>query len=238
VIRTAGSVDLYAGGTISEAGNGFVVASTLDTTSGGAQSLVGPNQVSRFTAEAASGDVTLRNTASVLTLGTMDLSGSLSIDQTGALAVPGTVTAANQSIQATGDVTVGGPSGGLAGLFATDTMSIATPQSVVLRGSDSVFGGASLIAAGGLVTMNVGELHLTGGAAPLAAASVLGGDLVFSSARDITLTSGSGWGANALLFSGSNITMTIGGNLYIDGGHTPSNWARIQTARDGIILSS
>jgi len=48
--------------------------------------------------------------------------------------------------------------------------------------------------------------------------------------------SGSGWGANALLYSAENITMTIGGNLFIDGGHTPGNWARVQTGdRDGVI---
>jgi len=143
----------------------------------------------------------------------------------------------NQSVQATGDVTIGGAAAaGPAGLFAENAISIATPGSVVLRGSDDVIGGASLVAAGGLVTLNAGEVHLVGGAAPLAAASVLGGGVTTAVARDYTLTSGSGWGANALLFSASDITMTIGGILTINGGGTPSNWARIQTAtRDGTI---
>jgi filamentous hemagglutinin family protein len=236
-IRTNDNVTLSAGGKITEAANGFVAARELTTSSGGNATLTGPNQVSRFTASTTSGDASLRNSAAVLTLGTMDLPGTLTIDQTGALAVPGTVSALNQTLNASGNVTIGDAGGtSLAGLFAPGAIMINTPQSIILRGSDSTAGGASLVAANGLVTLNAGELHLTGGAAPLAAASVLGGELLVTAARDITLTSGSGWSANALLYSVNNITMTIGGNLFIDGGHTPGNWARVQTAdRDGTI---
>jgi hypothetical protein len=236
-IRTNDNVTLGAGGSITEAANGFVAARELTTSSGGNTSLVGPNQVAVFTGHSTSGDVSLRNTASLLTLGTMDLSGSLSIDQAGALAVPGTVTALNQSISATGDVLIGGASGAAAaGLFAPGTISITTPGSIALRASDLASGGTSTVSAGGLVTVNAGELQLTGGAAPLAAASVLGGELVVTSAQNIALTSGSGFNANALLYSRGDITMTVGGVLTINGGHSLDNWARVQTEQyDGTI---
>jgi hypothetical protein len=79
-------------------------------------------------------------------------------------------------------------------------------------------------------------LVLTGGAADLAAASVLAGDLVVTTARNIELTSGSGFNANALLYSASNITLTVGGLLTLNGGHSLDNWVRVQTAGyDGTI---
>src|SRR5678815_3660838 len=167
----------------------------------------------------------------------MDLSGSLSIDQTGALAVPGTVTAFNQSIQATGNVTIGSASGNAtAGLFAPGTITIGTPQSIILRGSDVASGASSVVSAGGLVTLNAGDLYVTGGAASQAAASVLSGELAATTAHNIELTSGSGWNANALLYSANNITMTVGGLLTLNGGHSVDNWVRVRTQRyDGTI---
>jgi hypothetical protein len=147
------------------------------------------------------------------------------------------VSALSQSIQATGGITIGGAaSNAPAGLFAPGTISISTPQSIVLRGSDIASGGSSVVSAGGLMTVNAGSLYLTGGAAPLAAASMLGGELMVTSAQNIALTSGSGFNANALLYSASDITMTVGGILTINGGHSLDNWARVQTQQyDGTI---
>jgi large exoprotein involved in heme utilization and adhesion len=234
-IRTTGNVELH-GNTISETGNGFVQAGQLLTTSQGTTSLVGPNQVSQFTGNSDAGDISLRNTSSVLTLGNMSFSGSLTVDQTGALAVPGTVTAGNQALSATGDVTIGGAGGSAAaGLFAPGSISISTPGSIVLRGSDVASGGSSVVSAGGLATLNAGEVRLVGGAAPLAAATVMGGELDVTSAGNIYVLSGSGSQANALFYSRNNVTMTIGGTLTIDG-NGDTSWARVQTERyDGTI---
>jgi autotransporter-associated beta strand protein len=108
-IRTTGNVTLSAGTTISEAGNGFIEADLLKTTSRGDTGLVGPNAVKQFDGTTtAGGNITLNNAGplvvqainaanaaltnagSVAIRGAVTTTGTLNLNATGALSVEAT----------------------------------------------------------------------------------------------------------------------------------------------------
>ena len=84
-IRTTGNVELHAI-SIEQGANGLMLANALTTSSAGSTLLGGSNNVSSFTASAG-GDLLLRNLSAFLTLGPVDASGALSIDQAGSLLI-------------------------------------------------------------------------------------------------------------------------------------------------------
>ena len=158
-IRTLGTVALNAG-EIVQGANGLIVASTLGATSQGATLLDGANEVSSYSGSSATGDIRLRNVSSLLTLGDVDATGTLSIDHAGSLLIQ-----------------------------ATD---------------------APIVVRGGLVNVATGA--------------------------DLLLVGGSADGAQAVLSSGGNVDLTVGGTLRLDEGSGKFAAARIQTeSKDGAI---
>jgi len=236
-IRTASDVALVAGTTILETGSGMILANRLTTTSTGDTSLTGPNQVSSFTASSETGNVSLRNTAPVLTLGSMELPGSLSIVQAGTLSIPGTVSALSHAIEATGDVLVGSAGATDAALlYASNGISISTPGSVVVRGSDVRPLGASAVLAEGNLRVAAGNVSIVGGGALLAPAVMRGEAVEMSVGSELHVTGGSGHLSPAVLSSGSNIDLTVGTAVRVTEGKGLLSLARIQTeVKDGVI---
>jgi filamentous hemagglutinin family protein len=85
VIRSTGDVTLDAGGSISEIGNTLVAAGTLTTTSIGATTLAGFNQVANFAG--TSGGAMLLNNTGALSVAGIAASGRLDLFNNGALTV-------------------------------------------------------------------------------------------------------------------------------------------------------
>jgi hypothetical protein len=89
-IRTLDTVSLHAdqpGGTISQSGNGFVLANSLITSSHGSTSLTGPNQIANFNASSGS-DVSLNNTGALTVTG-LSAGGNASLDNVGTVTISG-----------------------------------------------------------------------------------------------------------------------------------------------------
>jgi filamentous hemagglutinin family protein len=127
-IRTLGNVTLSAGD-IQQGANGLILGDALATHSTGATILGGSNAVSSFTGFAG-GDLALKNTSSLLTLGPVDALGALDIDQAGSLLIqaadaPLWVRGGMVSVATGGDVRlVGGSASGaeavLSGVTSVD----------------------------------------------------------------------------------------------------------------------
>ena len=235
-IRSLGAVTLSAN-RITEDARGRIIAGDLGTSSVGDTLLVGLNQVASFTAASETGNVHLRNSAPLLTLGSMDLPGSLTVEQTGTLSIPGTVAALSHEFQATGDVLVGSAGATNAALlYAVGDIAISTPGSVIVRGSDVTPLAASAVLADGELNVSAGNVVLTGGAALGTPAVARGEHVTMNIGSELTVTGGSGHFSPALLSSGSNIDLAVGSAVRIDAGSGYLSLARIQTEiRDGVI---
>jgi filamentous hemagglutinin family protein len=213
----AGTVTLNAAN-ISEASNGLIVADTLSTTTRGDTLLTGPNRVSSFTAASEFGNVSLTNTSGLLTLGSMDLPGTLSVFQTGDVALGAANAQSATVVMAAGDI------------------SIDASGAIAVRGSDTTEGAASAVVSGGMLEFNAGNVALVGGAAPGASAIARGNNVTMTIGGELTVTGGSGQFSPAVLSSGSNIDLTVGGAVRIDAGSGDLSLARIQTEiREGVI---
>jgi hypothetical protein len=167
----------------------------------------------------------------------MSLPGALVVNNDGAIEVTGSVSALSHDLSATGDVTVGGASSsGATLLYAPGFITIATPGSILVRGSDTTAGAGSAILAGGALTLSAGNVALVGGAALAAPAVARGETVSMTLARNLAVTGGSGHFSPAVLSSGSNIDLTVGGQVRVDAGRGYLSLARIQTEiRDGVI---
>ncbi len=88
-IRTTDNVTLQAA-SISEQGNGFILANALTTTTSGATNLAGPNQVSSYSGSTSffGSDLTLNNSGP-LTITSLNAGGNLALTNTGNVNVTG-----------------------------------------------------------------------------------------------------------------------------------------------------
>ena len=187
-IRTAGTVTLDAD-TVVELANGRIIAGTLNIHTIGDAVLTGPNEVAHFTAATDMGNVSFTNIAPVLTLGSMDLPGALTVDQAGALRVGAATATAPTIVYAAGDISIAAGNVTIQGGAAAATPAVLRGRSVSM--------------------MLDGNLAVTGGSADF---------------------------SPAVLSSGSNIDLTVGGQVRVDAGSGYLSLARIQTEiRDGVI---
>ena len=221
-IRTSDNVSLHAdqpGGTISQAANGLILADSLVTSSHGSTSLIGPNQVASFTASSAQGNVQLTNSKPVLTLGSMDLPGNLTVVQTGNLAVGSASAEQSTVVSAAGDI------------------SMSASGQILVRGSDTTAGASSAVLAGGELKFSAGNVSLIAGSAPGSFAQITGhAPMDISAGGDVSLMGGSGDGAFARILGYSDINLTVGGFITLGAGTGVDSWARVQTAsRDSVI---
>src|SRR5207237_2649381 len=99
-VRTIGNVSLSAGGAIGEAVNGFIVAGSLNTTTGGHSNLGGANRLAAFNATSG-GDVLLNNTG-VLNVTGLSARGDAALNNVGNVTVGGAWNATGTSTIAVG----------------------------------------------------------------------------------------------------------------------------------------
>ena len=218
-IRTLGTMTLDAA-SIVEGPKGFIEAGTLFTRTAGDALLTGPNRVGTFTAESNHGNVHLTNSAPVLTLGSMDLPGNLTVVQTGDLAVGSASATQSTLVAAAGDV------------------SMSASGQILVRGSDTTIGASSAVLAGGDLGFSAGDVTLRAGDAALTPVVVRGANGVqMIVGNELNVTAG-GMLSPSLLTSGRSIDLTIGQALRIDG-NGPFSLARVQTESvDGVISIS
>jgi hypothetical protein len=153
----------------------LILADSLVTSSHGSTSLIGPNQVASFTASSAQGDVHLTNSKPVLTLGSMNLPGNLTVVQTGNLAVGCASAQQSTVVSAAGDV------------------SMSASGQILVRGSDTTAGARSVVRGGGDLDFSAGSVALIGGAAAESSAWILGySDINLTVGGFITLGAGTG----------------------------------------------
>jgi hypothetical protein len=223
-------------GAILQDAGASITAETLSTSSFGDTHLDGTNAVGTISVASTTGDVSFSTVSPLLTLASVDLPGALLVNHTGALNLKGEVSALSHDIHATGDVTVGGAGGdGATLLYAPGHITIETPGSILVRGSDVAPLGAAAVLAEGALDFSAGTVSIVGGGA-LAAPAVVRGASVDMSVGNLNVTGGSGHLSPALLSSGSNIDLTVGNAVRIDAGRGILSVARIQTEiRDGVI---
>jgi hypothetical protein len=211
-------------------------AVSLTTSSLGDTRLAGSNTVETLDVSSTEGDVSLHTVSALLKLTGMQLPGALVVDNTGAIAVSGNVSALSHDLRATGDVTIGGADAhGATLLYAPGFITISTPRSIVVRGSDTTWGAGSAVLAGGTVTFNAGDVTLLGGGALATPAAVRGG-LVNMAVQNLNVTGGSGHLSPAWLSSGTDINLTVGDAVRLQTGSGLHSWAKVLTeTRDGEI---
>ena len=206
-IRTSDNVGLHAdqpGGTISQGTNGLIRANALVTSSHGSTSLVGSNQIASFTASSRQGDVHLTNSKPVLTLGSMDLPGNLTVVQTGGLAV-GSATAERPTL-----------------VSAAGNISMSASGEILVRGSDTTPESfAQIIGHGPMDISAAGNVRLVGGSADGAFARILGySDINLTVGGFITLDAGSGVDSWARIQTASpNSVITLNFPSLVSGGY-------------------
>jgi Ca2+-binding RTX toxin-like protein len=186
---TSAAVGLTAVTTITEAGGGAITAGTLTTSSAGGTTLSGGNTVASFNAaNTTSGDISLTNTASPLTITGVNLAGggNLSVTNTGAIVVSGVISVA-------GIVTL--DLGALGPATEGATGSITCSQ-LLLKGTG----------AGGSFTLN----SATNDVATIAAATTAA--VNYRDANDVTV--GTVGTTSGITTSGA-VTLTSGGSLTV-----------------------
>jgi hypothetical protein len=223
-------------GAIIQDADASIVAETLTASSLGDTHLDGTNAVGTISVTSTQGDVSFKTSSPFLTLSSIDLPGALVIDHTGAVNVSGHVSALSHDISATGNVIVGGADAQTATLlYAPGNISITTPESILVHGSDTNAGAASAVIAGGALRFDAGEVSIRGGGA-FATPAIVRGGVVDMSVQRLNVTGGSGHLSPAWLLSGSDINLTLGEAVRLQAGSGLLSWAKIQTeTRDGVI---
>ena len=193
--------------------------------------LDGLNEVETISVSSSAGDVRLTTSSPVLTIASIDLPGELLVRHTGAVNVRGEVSALAHDISATGDVTVGSADAQSATLlYARGDISISTPGSILVRGSDTTAGASSAVLADGQLRFSAGNVSLVAGSAALTPVVVRGGNGVqMTVGNELKVTGGRGLLSPALLSSGRDIELTVGQAVRVDGGSGLLSIARVQT---------
>lgn len=144
---------------------------------------------------------------------------------------------------------------GANGLILANALTTSSEASTLLTGSNNVssFSGSAggdlllrnlssfltlgpISASGALGIDQAGSLLIQATDAPLV---VRGGLVNVATGGDFRLVGGDADGAHALLSSGGNIDLTVGGTLRLDEGAGRFSWAKVQTeSRDGLITLS
>ena len=210
-----GAINLTAGVALRETGAGLVsTGGTLTTSSSGGTALDGANAVGSFNAtNTPIGDISLTNTATTLTITGVTNSafpgGAVTINQTGALSLTGTL--------------------GVAGGGSVDLTTTGAGNGITLGGGISVpFGTVTLNSAGGISQtppINTGSLAVTA-AGPV---SLLDANTATTLAFDI---SGAG---NGFAFRNDSTSFTVGTVGAVIGGTTSSGAIGLSTTTGGNI---
>jgi hypothetical protein len=209
---------------------------SLTTSSLEDTTLAGTNFVETISVSSTQGDIRVDTSSDVLKLKNVAMPGALVVNNDGAVEVTGQVSALSQAISATGDVTVGGANAtGATLLYAPGFITISTPGSIRVHGSDTTAGAGSAVLAGGALTFNAGHVSIRGGGA-LLTPSVVRGSVVNMAVENLSVTGGSGHLSPAWLVSGSDINLTVGDAVRLQTGSGLHSWAKVQTeTRDGEI---
>ena len=213
-----------------------IVAETLSASAVNDVHLDGTNTVETIDVKSTEGDVSFRTSSPLLTLSKISLPGELLVNHTGAVLVSGHVEALSHDITATGNITVGGADAqGATLLYAPGHIFITTPQSIIVRGSDTTPGALSSVVAGGALRFNAADVTIGGGGALATPALVRGASVDMSVGR-LNVTGGRGHLSPAWLLSGSDINLTVGDAVRLQAGSGLASWAKVQTeTRDGVI---
>jgi hypothetical protein len=227
LVSTTGDIVQDAGASID--------AVNLTTSSFGDTQLAGTNTVETVVSDAG-GDLSLHTVSALLKLSGIHLPGMLTVDNTGAIAVTGEVSALSHDLHATGDITIGGADApGATLLHAPGFITISTPGSIWVRGSDTSAGAGSAVLAGGALSLNASNVTLLGGGAALTPV-LARGDVVNMAVGNLNVMGGRGHLSPAWLSSGTDINLTVGDAVRLQTGSGLLSWARVQTeTRDGEI---
>ena len=255
-IRTLDSVTLSAtqpGGTISESGNGFIVADTLTTTTTGSTTLTGPNHIDAFKATSG-GNVSLNNNvpldvtgliaagdANISNHGDVTVSGLWDVDGTSTITVASDIVIRDAMISPT--VVLSATDGAIReegdGSIAASTLTTFSLTETNLGGANNVEV-LNSTSTGGLTFNNtaasftLGEIETNGGAFSL----VQTGDMTVTNAQafrevkwavagSLALLGGSAPGSAAQIESQGPVCISVGGDLRLAGGSGDGAFARI-----------
>ena len=158
-IRTADSVTLIAGGSISEGTHGRIDAASLKTESGTDTSLNGQNRIKSFSGSSTMGDVTLVNTLPLQILG-VTAAGDVIVNNLADVTVGGADITSATLVYAPGDVTITAPG-----------------FTIIVQGSNTTAGAGTEVRADGTVTLNAPQVLVIDGTAPDALATVVSGSI-------------------------------------------------------------
>jgi filamentous hemagglutinin len=227
LVSTTGDIVQDAGASID--------AVSLTTSSFGDTQLEGTNVVETVVSDTG-GDLSLHTVSALLKLSGMHLPGMLKVDNTGAIAITGEVSALSHNLHATGDITIGGAdAAGATLLHAPGFITISTPGSIWVRGSDTSAGAGSAVLAGGALSLNASNVTLLGGGAALTPV-LARGEVVNMAVGNLNVMGGRGHLSPAWLSSGTDINLTVGDAVRLQTGSGLLSWARVQTeTRDGEI---
>jgi len=227
LVSTTGDIVQDAGASID--------AVSLTTSSFGDTELAGTNAVETVVSDSG-GDLSLHTVSALLRLSGVHLPGVLTVDNTGAIAVTGEVSAFSHELRATGDITIGGADApGATLLHAPGFITISTPASIWVRGSDTSAGAGSAVLAGGALSLNASNVTLLGGGAALTPV-LARGDVVNMAVGKLNVTGGTGSLSPAWLSSGTDINLRVGDAVRLQTGSGLLSWARVQTeTREGEI---
>ncbi len=214
---------LNAGGLISQAGGSISTSGLLTTTSVGGTTLIGPNAVGSFNAtNSGSGNISLTNTAAPLTITGISQAGggSVTVSNTGALAVSGTVSVGNGgAVNLTSTSTISESGAGL-----VSTLGTLTTSSV----GGTTLGGANTVSAFNATNIISRNVSLTNTAAPLTITGISqtgGGSVTVNNtgALDVSGTVSVGNSATVNLTSTSTISESGAGLVNTQGTLTTSS---------------
>ena len=169
--------------------------------------------------------------------------GNIALNSTGFTRGGGILTRGDVSLTA-GNTIMQGSEGFInADAVTSSSLSVRAGGAVLLPGQnwvdrfDATAGGsltfhnASPLVVTGIRLGNNGALSLRQGGDLLVTGEVSSGPQTFLVSSNMTLQGGSSPGARAHLFSTGDIDLTVGGELRLNSGQRPQEWARIQTAQ-------
>jgi hypothetical protein len=233
-IRTLDNVTLQANA-IAQGDDATIQANQLTTVTNAGTSLGGDNQVAVFNATNGAIDgVLLHNASPSLTVtGVSTVPGPFTLMQDGDLMITGNVWSGPQTIDVSGDMTVGADSNSVILYAVGPETGMASGESHASWKAMGV-GLLDRLAGHSPVNISARSLRVQGGSQFGSFAAITGGPINITTTGDLTngdfsLAGGSGFGAFGWVLSSQDISLNIGGNLRLDSGTGLLSFARMQT---------
>jgi hypothetical protein len=231
----AGGVGLSSSGSISESGGLISTTGTLTTVSAGGTNLIGANTVSALDAtNTGSGDVSLTNSASPLTITALKETGggSVAVSNSGGITVSGTVTSGSASIGLTSTGAILESGGGL-----VSTSGTLTTSSV----GGTALGGANTVSALDATNTGGGNVSLTNSASPLTITGINetgSGSVLVSNSGGITLGGTVAAGIGSVRLTDASGAIALGPYDVIGAGVALEGTGVTQAAGSAVVAGS